>query len=223
MIQIKCPTCGSSLNAKRHLVGQVRDCPKCGAPVKILLPDELADESPESLSPDLAVMEPSGQAEQVATPGQSGLPVHHWPQQLDRQHHYLICDKTKLVAAWENNGNGWMLKTRSGLVSAVRNRDQLPAQGEFKLIELRIEHTPSGRRLVGIRSYELASRWALTSLDKGDDPIMSKIDGAAGLSRDQKNAVRGALKEQFMREVWQDARHVIEYLANTDYHSPGTQ
>ena len=61
----------------------------------------------------------------------------------------------------------------------------------------------------------------MTVLDQGDDPIAGKITGLGSLNRDQKNAVRQALKDQFMRQVWEGAAEVLEYLANTDYHSPG--
>ena len=66
-------------------------------------------------------------------------------------------------------------------------------------------------------------RWALTVLDQGDDNIVEKIVGAGCLNRDQKIAVRQALKEQFMRPVWQDATAVLDYLASVDYHSPGVE
>jgi hypothetical protein len=52
---------------------------------------------------------------------------------------------------------------------------------------------------------------------------MGKVTGPGCLNRDQKNAVRQVLKEQFMRPVWQDAAAVLEYLGNTDYHSPGVE
>ena len=149
------------------------------------------------------------------------MTVYRPPERLDRQHRYLICDKTHLAAMWENNGNGWMLKTSTGLIPARRNRDKLPQQGEFQLVELKIALTPEGKRLAGLACYQLASRWALTVLDQGDDLIMEKVTGPGCLNRDQKNAVRQVLKDHFMRPVWQDAAAVLEYLGNTDYHSPG--
>ena len=51
---------------------------------------------------------------------------------------------------------------------------------------------------------------------------MSKITNLDSLNRDQKNAVRQAIREQFMADVWSRSTDVQEYLANTDYHSPGT-
>jgi hypothetical protein len=211
MICLICPNCQSRLNAKDELLGQTRNCPKCGQPVLIAVPD-----TPPDLPQEVAPGEP------VYDLGQPGLPQPDVPKRLDRHNHYLICDRSKLMAAWKDDGQGWLLRTNAGLVSAVRNADQLPNQGDFKLVELRLERTAAGPRLVGIRSYQLAQRWALTSLDKGDDKIVSKVTGLGCLNRDQKNVVRQAIKDHLMREVWAEAKNVLEYLASTDYHSPGT-
>jgi len=80
---------------------------------------------------------------------------------------------------------------------------------------------PEGKQLVGLHVYQLAARWALIALAQDEDTIVEKIVRDGCLNREQKNAVRGALKEQFMREVWQNATAVIEYLGNLDFHSPG--
>jgi len=41
------------------------------------------------------------------------------------------------------------------------------------------------------------------------------------LNRDQKNAVRLMLREQFMRPVWENSTEVLEYLSNADFHAHG--
>ena len=51
MIRLVCPNCKSKLSAKEKLLGQTRNCPKCGEPVLISLPDpasQLADEEVSS-------------------------------------------------------------------------------------------------------------------------------------------------------------------------------
>jgi hypothetical protein len=212
MICLVCPNCQSRLNAKDELLGQTRDCPKCGQPVLIAEPDASAE-----------LLGAPAQTEPVYDLGPPGLPQPDVPKRLDRSSQYLICDRSKLVATWKDDGQGWLLKTNTGLVSAVRNADQLPNQGDFKLVELRLDRTEAGIRLTGVRSYQLAQRWALTTLDKGDDKIVSKITGPGWLNRDQKNVVRQAIKDHLMREVWAKAENVLEYLGNTDYHSPGTE
>jgi len=205
MICLNCPQCKSKLNAKDKLAGQTRKCPNCGTQVKIPHPNAAAQPAVEQ-----------------ADAGQPGLLALDVPQRLDRMNRYLICDNTRLVASWENNGRGWMLKTGMGMISARHNPDQLPNRGDFKLIELKFVNTDDGPKLNGITSYQLAAQWALVTLDKGDDKILSKISGPGHLDKNQKKVVRQTIMDHLMHQVWTDADNVLEYLASTDYHSPGT-
>ncbi len=216
MIRVVCPGCNSKLSAKAELAGQTRKCPKCGTVVTIPKPEL----TPETAADFEQVLDDAGD-QHVETPSQVKLPTFEAPERLDRQNRYLICDKAKLVATWKNDGHGWMLKTGFGMISASRNHEQLPAQGNFKLVELKIDMTDDGLRLHGLAVYQLAPRWALTKLDKGDDQIVSSISGPGWLNRDQKNVVRMFIRDQFMRDVWEEAEEVLDYLGNTDYHSAG--
>jgi len=171
----------------------------------------------------LAAQRPAETAEPHAADqtAKKRLPLADWPQRLNRNNCYLICGRHKIVAAWQNNGEGWMLKSGSNWISAIRNRDQLPTQGDFVLVELKFSEAGQLRKLVGLSCYKLSQRWALTTLDKGDDQIMTKIVEPGCLNKDQKAAVRSAIKEMFMHQLWEDAQHVWEFLGNTDYHSSG--
>ena len=221
MIQITCPGCNSRLSAKDGLLGEKRKCPKCGT--EVLISVVQSAKVPAGTEERSAAPEPAGGDSRIHRTPEATFKQAELLERLDRQNHYLICDKAKLVATWQSDGKGWMLKTNFGLVSALRNGDKLPAQGDFKLVELRLDMTGDGLRLDGIRSYQLAQRWALTSLDKGDDQIAAKITALGFLNREQKNAVRNAIKDQFMRGVWEGADNVLAYLGNIDYHSPGTE
>jgi hypothetical protein len=218
MIRLTCPNCGAKLRAKSKLGGKEKKCPRCGNALSV---PEAGRRRPRGDDDEAAVERPPAEPH-AEPPAEEPLPHPDLPERLNRQHHYLICGPSKLVATWENNGQGWMVETGHGLASAARNPDQLPSQGDFRLIEIQLETTDQGRRLSGIRSFQLAPRWALPSLARGDHEIMGKIKGPAGLDRDQKNVVRGLLREQFMPQVWQDSHEVREYLGNADYHSPGT-
>jgi len=215
MIRMVCLSCGKKLHAKDELAGRAAKCPGCGQPIQI--PTEVAEPS-NAISLDDA--EPG---EHVIPASEEHVAIRFAADRLSRESHYLICNKTHLMATWENNGAGWMIRVGAGFLPAKRNREKLPDQGDFQLTELKFGMTPDGKRLAGITSYQLVSRWALTVLAEGDDAIMEKISGPGCLNRDQKNAVRQALKEQFMRPVWQDAAAVLDYLASTDYHSPGVE
>ena len=213
MIRLTCPSCDRKLNAKPELAGQMRKCPNCGQPIRI--PVEAAVAAPASGAPDDAP------AEHLIAISEEHLPFFHRPERLNRESAYLICNRTALVATWENNGSGWMLKTISGFIPAKRNHDQIPSQGDFQLIELTFVTLPEGRRLTGLHFYQLASRWALNSLDQGDDAVLERVVGHGRLDKDQKNVVRQFLRDHFMRPIWQDAKAVLEYLASDDHQSHG--
>ncbi len=208
MIRVECPSCGSRLNVKDELAGQTRNCPKCRSPITI--PQEGLKDGPS--------------VEPAARNDEDGLlsPLEA-PRRLAASSRYLICDSSRLVATWEAGGQGWMLKANSGWVSAARNPDQLPNQGNFQLVELLLANTDDGLCLIGLTSYQLVPRWALTSLSQGEHRILAKITGPGHLGRQQKDIVRRWIMEQFMHPVWKDAENVLEYLANADYHSAGTE
>ncbi len=212
MIELTCPSCGKKLRAKAELAGRMGKCPNCGQPIRV---------APEAS--DAVALDEAEPGQQVQPPNEDRLPVYQAPERLDRDSHYLICDKSRVVALWENNGNGWMLNTTAGEASVKRNRDKIPTRGSFQLVELKFAMTPEGKRLSGIACYELGSRWALMALNKADDAILEKISGPGCMNRNQKNAVRKVLKKQFMRPVWQDSKDALEFLANADFHSPGTE
>lgn len=209
MIRITCPNCQSKLNAKEELAGQTRKCPKCGT--SVLIPD-----------PDIPIEDSKSEAAAQPRPatGAATLLSVEVPEQLDSTSRYLICDRTKVVALWRSDSRGWMLKTRQGLIGAIRNRDQLPGRGNYVLVQVKLESGGEGIRLKGLTVYQL-SPWAMVSIEKGEQTILESITDFTGLGREQKVAVRQSIMEQFMYETWQDAKRVLEYLGNTDYHSPG--
>ena len=215
MIRMTCLSCGKKLHAKDELAGRAAKCPGCGQPIQI--PAEVV---PPSGNIPLDDAEPG---EHVIPASEEHIATPRVIERLNRESHYLICNKTQLMATWANNGAGWMIRVGAGFLPAKRNREKLPDQGNFQLTELKFALTPEGKRLSGITSFQLVSRYALTVLDQGDDNIVEKITGPGCLNRDQKNAVRQALKEQFMRPVWQDAAAVLDYLASADYHSHGVE
>lgn len=219
MIRLTCPGCQSKLNAKAQLAGQTRKCPKCGTPVEI----------PESATePEVGVEDAIALDDALPDQHVHGVVEEHLARvetlrHLERLNRYWIVDKTKIVAMWESDGQGWMLKTSTGPVPAKRNIDELPAHGSFTLVELIMSMSDQGIKLTGIRSYRLAERWALPSIGHSDEKILTHIKGPGCLDREQKNVIWNQIKSQFMPGVWQSSQNVRDYLSNTDYLSPGTE
>ncbi|MBN1909464.1 MAG: hypothetical protein JW818_06985 [Pirellulales bacterium] len=219
MIRLACPHCGAKLNAKEKLAGTTLPCPKCRQPVTVPEGDVIQLDDAPAESQDVPVEIIHTSPDEVIHPAES-TPA---PTRLNRQNRYLICDPTSVVATWKNDGRGWMLRVASGFSPAKRNRDILPAQGKFVLVELAMETVDEGLRLDALTSYALLARFALTKLDQGDDEILQAITGPGCLNRAQKNAIRLLFGDLFMREVWGDSTDVLDYLANADYHSPGSR
>jgi len=218
MIRVTCPGCQSKLNAKVTLAGQTRKCPNCGAAVEIPEVGAEQDASPEgAVAPDEA---PPDQRVHGAV--EEHLPRAKTLDHLERLNKYWICDKARLIALWEGDGRGWMLKTSTGLIPARRNVDQIPAHGNFTLVELIMETTEAGLRLAGLMTYKLAERWALPDLGKSDEKILRQIRGPGSLNSEQKTLIWNQIKSRFMPDVWEDSDKVREYLSNTDFVSAGT-
>ena len=171
MIRVVCPSCGSRLSAKDKHAGQTKPCPKCGQPIYVPVPEGV-----ESLPP-VPVEEPH--------PAQFGLVGNkqrlqtHVLERLNRHNRYWVCDSAHVIATWANDGKGWQLKTNAGMVSASRNREKVPCEGNFVLVELKMETPAEGMKLVGIGAYKLPLRWALPAIAESDDAICARSPGTA--------------------------------------------
>lgn len=211
MIRVVCPSCGSKLNAKDKLAGQTKSCPGCSQPIYIPVPEGMI------VPPSIPVEEP--QPNQLGLVGNKQRLQSHALTRLNKRYRYWICDSSHVIATWTNDGRSWQLKTNAGMVSAARNREKIPCEGNFVLIELEMATGEQGMKLQGITAYKVPPRWALPTIAEGDDIICTKITGYGTLTKDQKSVIRLALKEHFMYEVWEGATKVLEFLNNADAHT----
>jgi hypothetical protein len=211
MICVVCPSCGSRLSAKDKHAGRTKPCPKCGQPIFVPVPDGV-----ESLPP-ITVEEPD--SSQFGLIGNKQRLQSHVLERLNRHNRYWICDSTHVLATWANDGKGWLLKTNAGMGSASRNREKVPCEGNFVLVELKMETPAEGMKLRGITAYKLPLRWALPAIAESDDAICAKITGYGTLSKEVKGVIRLALKEHFMYEIWEGATKVLEFLNSPDAHT----
>jgi hypothetical protein len=227
MIRFLCPGCRSRIQAKDELAGQVRRCPRCQVAFRIPRPEfpteeYLEAEWVEGAGPAETSVAPAAPGKTKIVPApEEGIRTVEVPDKLVRTNVYLICDKASIYGVWENNGRGWQVKGSMGFVSARQNSDELPLEGDFQLVELKMRPVPGGMRLVGLMSYQLAPRYALLSLAKGDEDILSKVVGPGRLTRDQKSAIKLFILNKFMHPVWQEAREVLDFLNSPDYLTPG--
>jgi hypothetical protein len=215
MIRVVCPSCGSKLNAKDKHAGKTKPCPKCGQPIYVMVPEGM------EAMPSIPIEEPN--PSQLGLIGNKQRLLSHVLEKLNRHYRYWICNSTHVIATWAYDGKGWMLKTNAGMVSASRNREKVPCEGSFTLVELKMEPTPEGTKLQGITAYKLPMRWALPAIAESDDAICAKVTGYGTLTKEQKGVIRLALKEHFMYEIWEGATKVLEFLNNPDAHSHGTE
>ncbi len=187
-------------------------CPTCGGVVQV-----------PAAAGTVPLARPAAAAARVHdVEARQSLPMDA-PARLDRQSHYLICGDTHLAASWQNNGRGWMLHTDFGLISATLNPEQLPSQGNFKLIELKLKMTAVGLSDRGPRRLPVGRPLGPDQPRSQRRPHPHRGGRPAPGWAAQKDAVREAIHQQFMREVWEPSHKVMDYLANADYHSHGTR
>jgi hypothetical protein len=215
MIRLVCPSCGSKLNAKEKHAGQTKPCPKCGQPIYVLVPEGM------EAMPSVPLDEP--EPVQFGLVGNKQRLQSHLLDRLNKHNRYWICDSAHVVAVWSHDGKGWQLKTNAGMVSAARNREKVPCEGNFVLVELKMDTAAEGLKLTGITAYKLPQRWALPTIAEGDDVICAKISGYGALTREQKAVIRLSLREYFMYEVWESATKVLEFLNSADAHTHGVE
>lgn len=140
------------------------------------------------------------------------------PKRLEPAYRYVILDSERMVAYWQNE-TGWQVNDGVKLVSARRNAQVIPKQGDFRFLELQLGTVDEEFRITKIRIFQLARQYSVTKIAQEENDVLSTITRHAGLTRSQKNALLQGLKKHFMRSVWADSPAVYDYLMNEDFHS----
>ncbi|MCR5165411.1 MAG: hypothetical protein K6C40_15515 [Thermoguttaceae bacterium] len=160
----------------------------------------------------------SAPSESIVVPEEETIhPVDH-PKRLDPQFRYVILNSEKMIAYWQMS-TGWQVSDGSRLVSAKRNSQLLPKQGDFRFIEIQFGDVDGEFRITKLRIFQLASQYSVSKIAGDEGEVLSTITRAAGLTRSQKGALLQGLKAHFMRGVWADSPAIYEYLFNEDFHS----
>jgi len=133
-----------------------------------------------------------------------------FPTKLAPLDYYLICDHHDIVARWQNDSRGWMLRLRDGFVRARHVADDIPWYGEFVLIDIGIEKDQDRRRLTHVRAFTLQDEFALIELVKSHTAVLRTITGPAELSERQKERVREFVKSIYLKQVWHNLDELLE-------------
>ncbi|MCG8584301.1 MAG: hypothetical protein MI757_06275 [Pirellulales bacterium] len=124
------------------------------------------------------------------------VPVH-----LGVRNHYMVCDHKDVVARYEHDDRGWMVKLKDGFVRAKLVSGKIPQFGKFVLVEVGVKQTDDGLHLESVNPFRLADQYALNKLAKDDDAILTAITGRAELNTAQKSHVRDLVKKHFLPHV----------------------
>ena len=157
-------------------------------------------------------------SESIVVPEEETIhPVEH-PKRLDPQFRYVILSSERMIAYWQMS-TGWQISDGTRLVSAKRNAQLLPKQGDFRFIEMQFGEVDGEFRITKLRIFQLASQYSVSKIAGDEGEVLTTITRAAGLTRSQKGALLQGLKAHFMRGVWADSPAIYEYLFNEDFHS----
>ena len=176
------------------------------------------EETPETLQQEGTSSPFSAPSSEIVVPEEETIhPVEH-PKRLDPQFRYVILSSERMIAYWQMS-TGWQISDGSRLVSAKRNAQLLPKQGDFRFIEMQFGDVDGEFRITKLRIFQLANQYSVSKIAGDENEVLSTITRAAGLTRSQKGALLQGLKAHFMRGVWADSPAIYEYLFNEDFHS----
>ncbi|MEX0865813.1 MAG: hypothetical protein WD030_00550 [Pirellulales bacterium] len=210
-----CGRCGAKLRLDEQWAEVLGHCSRCQAVVRMpKLADAIGGDG--SSRQPLAVEQPAGLAVDHSEPAaavvqdapRDGLSLKP-PAHLGRYNHYLICNSKEVIAHWENDGRGWMVKVKHGFVRASTIPAQVPTMGAFVVIEIDIENNDGSQRLRAVNAFLLSGPWALSKLFKSDDMILEAIVGRHFMSDRQKAMARERINEKFLPQVWDGAEAVL--------------
>ena len=223
-IRVICKNCGSKIDAKDELLGQTKHCPKCKLPILIApnLEDQNTSVNSETDLASTTVAQPltprpspivnQQNENHIVYDNMEHLPTHDPPTKLLPHCRYFIFAHDRMLAAWEI-GKGWQYNTVNGFVSAKINQDMLPTSGTFKFIEMIIVQHETSKQLSGIRTFSLGGRWAIPAIGREPEEILTKIDGKAIMSKQQRLQLLTFIRKHYMADFLHNAKEVYDYLA----------
>ena len=190
MIRIRCPHCQEPVKAPDTLAGKKGRCPECRGVIPI--PADKVDTQVASGTLGFSTEE-------------AGLALSV-PEALHRNCHYMICNSREIVARWDDDGKGWMIRIKDGFVKAVQNPKQIPSMGNYIFIEIEISSDGSRQQLTGVHGFSLPGDFVLNKLTKkNESTILEGVGGPAELNDRQRALVRQRINAKYLPNIWDDA------------------
>ena len=190
MIRTRCPHCQEPVKAPDSLAGKKGRCPECGG----VIPLPIGKSEIESAA-----------SIQHSANAQAGLALAV-PESLRRNCHYLICSNREIVARWDDDGKGWMIRIKDGFVKATQNPKQIPSMGNYVFIEIEITKKDVGQQLTGVHGFSLPGDFVLNKLTKkNENTILEGVEGTAELNDRQRALVRQRINAKYLPNIWDDA------------------
>ncbi|MBR5627360.1 MAG: hypothetical protein IKW74_07055 [Thermoguttaceae bacterium] len=213
-IRVICKNCNSKIDAKDELLNQVRRCPKCKNPLRIV-PEPVPQEAESVKTVPVPPTAPTTPAEvRVPTDSDNGLAI----PRIDTKNVYAVFSYDKLIAFWKK-GEGWMLNVGTGFSSVKKNQSQIPDQGTFVLVEGNVHLTDQGPRLVGIRFHSLEGMNVLHTLIQNESDILRKKGIPTSLNGTQKRLFLQYIRQHYFIDFTENATDIIEFLTNYETES----
>ena len=190
-------------------------CSKCGKPTPDIKVSRWPCVCAECQGRDLPIeTSPPPSVDEPADPIAAGYQT--FPTKLAPFDFYLVCDHHDVVARWQNDSRGWMLRLRDGFVRARHVADEIPWYGEFVLIDIGVGKENDRRHLTHIKAYQLQEEFALIELVKSDTAVLRTITGPAILTDKQKERVREFVKSIYLKHVWHNIEQLFEQQSRRD-------
>ena len=225
MIRTRCPNCNAKVKAPDEYAGKKGRCPECKSVVPLTNEDsDTLEKTPKKAAPaptiSFSVEEneltptisfsgddsgPAPEIKQDAAPADAAGLDFNPPENLRRNCHYLICNSKEVIARWDDDGKGWMVQVKDGLVKAQNNTQQLPTMGNYVFIEIEIVSEGPRQRLAGVHPFTLPGAFALTKLGKHEGAILEALERTTTLNDRQRTLVKQRINAKYLPSIWDDA------------------
>jgi hypothetical protein len=133
----------------------------------------------------------------------------HVPKHLDLMSHYMVCNHKDIIARWQSDGRGWLVRVKDGFARASTVANHIPQFGKFLLIEVGVERRDDGIHLRNVTAFRLQEHYALTKLVHGDDQILGTVNGVAELNPQQRAHIRALVHQKFLPHIWPELDELL--------------